>query len=492
MENSFIIDNLLQQSDGLRLEFKARPNFYAIAKTITAFINTQGGDLIIGINNKKEIIGVKDADNCCRLLQTILVQQIKPTAPIKVEVVKYEKKEVILISVWEGGRKPYQFNGMIYSRSGKLVTTATPDKITNLIAERKSSEFNWERMPMLGAEISDLDIDQINKAIGLYNEYKTDIKINDGDIQRLLLQAGLMQNGNLTNACIVLFGKNPTRFIQQSKIRLTLYPSTKSGDTFIDDRIYDNCIFRNIENLFDDLDAIYGKTSVVKSLVRDEKYNYPIRAIREGVMNAIVHRDYNSFKGFLQISIYSDRTEISNFGGLPEGISIEDLTKEHHSILRNPDIATMCFIHKRVEILGTGTLRMIRSCKENKFKAPIWVEKDNIVTVTFRGVTHSKKEDTLTSAVLTGISHDVIAKVEGVIEGVIEGVNEGVKDKLILVCIVLYRDEGLRSVDIEKRTNIPIKSVERYIKILKDFGLVEFKGSPKTGGYYLTENITKK
>jgi len=77
----------------------------------------------------------------------------------------------------------------------------------------------------------------------------------------------------------------------------------------------------------------------------------------------MVHHDYNSVKGFLQISVYSDRTEISNYGGLPKGITISDLKTEHHSILRNPDIAQLCFIRGYIEMLGSGTLRMtIVSC----------------------------------------------------------------------------------------------------------------------------------
>jgi ATP-dependent DNA helicase RecG len=491
MENSFIIENLLRQSEGLRLEFTANTNFDHIAKSITSFINAQGGDLVIGITHKKEIVGVENVGDYCLSLQAELVKRIKPIAPINTVIVNYKKKNIILVSVWEGGRKPYLFDGIIYNRSGKSAKPAKPEDITELIAERKNSDFNWERQIVLGAELSDLDIDQINKAIALYNEYKKDANIEIGDIDNFLIQNGLMQNGDLTNACIVLFGKNPVRFIQQSKIRLTLYPSVKSGDTLMDDRIYDQCVFRNIENLFDDLDVIYGKSSIIRSAIREERYHYPLKAVREGIMNAVVHRDYNSFKGFLHISIYSDRTEISNYGGLPEGVSINELTKEHNSILRNPDIATMCLIHKRVELLGTGTLRMIRDCKENKFRVPTWKENDHIITVTFKGVTHNRKEEIAVTPPLEGVNRDILYKVEGVIEGVNEGVNEGVKDKLVHLCFVLYLNGGLNATAIEKQTNIPVKSVERYIKMLRDSGFVEFRGSPKAGGYYLTKKFNR-
>src|SRR3972149_7015717 len=105
MENSFIIENLLQRKEGVRLEFIAQPNIDAIAKSITAFINTQGGDLVVGIDDNKKILGLKHSQQQAITIQNALVDLIKPTAPISVQVITYKKREVILISVWEGAKK---------------------------------------------------------------------------------------------------------------------------------------------------------------------------------------------------------------------------------------------------------------------------------------------------------------------------------------------------------------------------------------------------
>ncbi|MDD4210559.1 MAG: putative DNA binding domain-containing protein, partial [Bacteroidales bacterium] len=312
MENSFIIENLLQQKEGVRLEFKAKPNIDAIAKSITSFINTQGGDLVVGIDDNKNVLGIENAQQQSVTIQNALVELIKPTAPISVQVINYKKKEVILISVWEGAKKPYQYKGAIYNRIGQITKTTNPEKLTNLISQRKQADFHWERMPVLGAELTDLDKVEIKQTIKLYQEYKKDAKIED--VEDFLIQVGLLQNGNITNACLVLFGKNPIRFIPQSRIRLTLYPTKTSGNRFVDDRMFEGNIFKNITAIFEYLDIVYGKNLTVKGLLRTDKPNYPVLALREGILNAIVHRDYNSVKGFLQISIYSDRTEISNSG----------------------------------------------------------------------------------------------------------------------------------------------------------------------------------
>ena len=272
---------------------------------------------------------------------------------------------------------------------------------------------------------------------------------------------------------MVLFGKKTTRFIPQSKIRLTVYPSKKTGDTFIEDKIFENNMFLNIQEIFQYLDVIYGKTISVDGMLRTEKINYPILAMREGILNAIIHRDYNATNGFLQISIFPNRTEINNYGGLPNGVTLKDLKIEHHSILRNPDIAQIAFVRKYVELLGSGTLRMMRDCKQNKFPPPVWKEKDNIFTVTFPSVAHGM-------STFEGVT-------EGVTEGIIEGITDDVKDKIKKIVLLIRNTEGIRTTDIERKTDIPIKSIERYLKILKDNDIIEFRGANRTGGYYLKQ-----
>lgn len=490
MENSFIIDNLLQQEEGIRLEFKAKPDVEDIARSITSFINTHGGDLVIGIDNNKNVIGVEQAEEKANHIKNVLIDSIKPIAPISLKIINYKKRNVILISVWEGAKKPYQFKGVIYNRNGSQTRTTNPEKLNDLILERKQSDFHWERMPVLGAEIEDLDIVEINKTIDRYKDYR---RITEQlDEEDFLVNTGLMQNGNLSNACIVSFGNDPIRYIPQSRIRITLYPTKSSGDNFIDDRIFEGNIFKNISAIFEYIDVIYGKSYAVNKLIRSEKSNYPRLALREGILNAIVHRDYNSVKGFLQISIYSDRTEISNYGKLPKGITIEDLKVEHSSILRNPDVAQMCFYRRYIEMLGSGTQRMIRDCRDNKFKLPIWKETDNVITVTFPGLAHNRNAKGIIKGILEGLNKATIAKLEEITEGITEGITDDVRDKIIKILIVLYKEAGLKTLDIEKLIDIPAKSIERYIKQLKDSEIIEYRGAKRTGGYYLTDVVKER
>ena len=471
MENNFIIENLLQQQEGTRLEFKIKVERDTIAKIITAFINTQGGDILIGVQDNKTIVGVENAEKTCSSIQKMLVEDIKPIAPISTQVIQYKKKDLILISVWEGAKKPYIYKGKIYTRENDATKISSIGNLTDLIKDRKNADFHWERRAVLGATLQDLDTAQIDETISFYRTYKPNANILNAE--DFLIQMGLLQNGNITNACIVLFAKKPAKFIPQSKVRLTIYPSTVSGDTFLNDKIFDGNIFSNITDILNFIDITFGKSITIEGLLRTEKYNYPILAIREGLLNAIVHRDYNSVNGFLQISIYSDRTEIANYGGLPGGIKISDLKKEHSSILRNPDIAQVCFIRKYIEMLGSGTLRMISDCRRNGFKIPVWHDKESITTVVFPSLT-------------------AVPKVN---EGVNEGVNaihfveenEGVNSDINALYKAIEKMPGLKVPALSEMIKKGISTTERYIKKLKEAEYIIFIGVPKTGGYYIKQ-----
>jgi ATP-dependent DNA helicase RecG len=469
MEDNIIITNLLKLSESERLEFKASIDKNSVAKVITSFINTKGGDLVIGINDDKTVSGINPTEQDRKNLETFLINEINPTAPVFSRIETYKKKNIILISVWEGANKPYYFKNTIYTRRGAETIVSKGAGIDNLLDERKSSEQRWERQAVLGATFDDLDLVEVKKSLEAYKNYATDTTIIDSE--SFLINRGLIVNGNITNACMVLFGNNPTRFIPQSRIKLVVHPGSTSGDTFIENTVFEKNIFHNIESILSQFDSVIGKEIKIEGAFRTEKKRYPEKALREGLLNAIVHRDYSDLKAFLTISIYSDRLVITNYGGLPEELTVKDLKTEHNSILRNPDIAQMCFYRRYIEMLGTGTLRMIRECKSEGFKTPVWKSKDNILELTFSGVNHQYE----------GVN-------EGVNEGVklnIEGVNEGVNEELTLLYNQIAKFPGKKANELNEQINKSLSTTERYLKILKEQGFIEFRGAPKTGGYHL-------
>lgn len=475
MEDSFIIKNLLEQPEGQRLELKAKIDYDAIAKVITSFINTKGGDLVIGVNEDKSVSEIVIDDSTKHRINEFLIKEIKPIAPIFVNIFPYKKKNVMLISVWEGFSKPYYFKNTIYVRQGSQTRASSGKSISLLLDQQVESEQRWERQAVLGASIEDLDIDEIEKSLRAYKDYNSDSIWNDPE--NFLLSRGLIVNGNVTNACMLLFGKNPTRFIPQAIIKLVVYPGTTPSDTFIENKPLEGNIFKNIEMAFAQFDSIIGKEIRIEGTFRTEKEKYPKMALREGLLNAIVHRDYSTPKSFLTISIFSNKMMINNFGGLPKELTVKNLKSAHNSILRNPDVAQMCYYRGYIEMLGTGILRMIRDCKTRGFKTPIWKNKSDMLELTFPEVKHQ----------FEGVNEGVKPNYEGVNEGVklnIEGVNEGVMAEIDHLYNQIAKHPGKKASELNEQIDKSIATTERYLKILRENGYIEFRGAPKTGGYF--------
>ncbi|MCC5938027.1 MAG: putative DNA binding domain-containing protein [Lunatimonas sp.] len=481
MEDSFIIKNLLDQPEGERLELKAGIDYDAISKVITSFINTKGGDLVIGVNEDKSVSEIGIDESTKMKIMNFLIQEIRPIAPIFANIFPYKKKNVMLISVWEGAEKPYYFNNTIYIRQGSQTRTSSGKSISALLDQQVESEQRWERQAVLGASLDDLDIDEVQNSINTYRNYSSNEDFSNSE--KFLISRGLIVNGNITNACMILFGKNPTQFIPQSIIKFVVHPGTTSGDSFKENKIYNGNLFSNVRKILSDFDTFIGKENVIEGVYRTEKKRYPEKALREGLLNAIVHREYGASQSFLVIELFSDRLVVRNYGGLQNNMTVNDLKTEHNSILRNPDIAQMCFYNNLIEMLGTGTLRMIRNCKEEGFKIPRWKNANNILELTFPDVKHQFEGITEGITKLAG---------EGISEGLIEGITGRVMESMIQIVLLILTEKSLRASEIAEKLDKSYKTLERHISLLKRLGVIEYKGSKRAGGYKVSERFMTK
>ena len=141
MDGKFIIDNLLRQEESDRLVFKQWVTEEELAKNVTAMLNGKGGDIVIGVDDKKNVIGVPDFAIDVSYLS--LTTQIRPSAPIDIRFIDYDGKTILLIGVWEGAQKPYLCNGKIYQKVGDKIKVANPDNIGEILEERRKADFNW-------------------------------------------------------------------------------------------------------------------------------------------------------------------------------------------------------------------------------------------------------------------------------------------------------------------------------------------------------------
>ena len=463
MDNTYIIDNLLRQNKSDSLEFRKSMTKDSIAKAVTIMMNAHGGDILVGVDANKNVVGLKPQVNVDRLLND-LTFDIQPAAPIDIQNIVYQEKNLLLIRVWEGTQKPYSYKGIIYQREGQ----GSASGMDQLIADRKTADANWERMPVLSASMDDLDLEEVRKTMELYRQSTSRIS---ADEESFLTETGLIQNGNLTNACIVLYAKNPMRFVVQSGIKLSVFSSESASD-LVDSQNYEGNVFKNVDAIFQFIDNCYLKVVKIDGLLRTERWNYPRIAVREGIMNAIVHRDYNSYQGFLQISVYPNHLDIANYGVTEPILTFIEFGNSPYSLLRNPDIAFHCYYRRLIEMRGTGIPRMLADCKSNGFAIPSFTISNQVVKLTFPQLQlqnySSNKND-----------------FESMLDEVSESMNVKVKQKMVAILSAIDKSPGLRSTAISSFTGIPAKTIERYLSELKQFGLVVYKGSSNSGGYYI-------
>lgn len=489
MKTEQLIKDLLKQDESGQLEFKEVVRKDAIGKTICGFLNNKGGQLLIGITDSKEIKGVKYADKIAKELEQFLTKELVPEAPVMVSIENYDDKQLLLIKVWEGSKQPYIFSGSIFYRRSDKTVQASSKEISELIHKRQQTEIHWERQAALGVELSDLDMEEINKTI---DSAKFDLKLNTEklDPMEFLSHYGLYQNGNFTNSAVVLFAKNPSRFIPQARVRVAFLDHGKTGDVFKDDQLLEGNLFKNIvaiQNFFEK-HLSYSRKFENNNWKRTDDYVFPISALREGVMNALVHREYGLVSSALSIIIYPDKLEITNSGKSP--YKQKELIKSHLSMPYNPDIAHMVFLRGFIEKIGRGTIMIADACKKAGLKAPVWDIGEQTVKLTFYSKTKlggavdgaKEKYDAVNDAV-----NDAVKR------GIVDAVSDAVSDALCdAVNTIATDDKGATIMQIMEGTGKSNAQVKRYLHILKTLELIEFQGAAKTGKYYLTEKMKAK
>lgn len=379
------LQDLIRQGEGEQVEFKTSVNEIAIGKTVCSFLNKSGGTILVGISDSKECLGVEYAEEKAISLNKYLINNIIPDTLISVSISQFQSREILLVEVPEGSKKPYIYSdGALYYRKNDTTLKPNSFDIQRIIEQRSKSELHWERQLATYINVSDLDTEEIEKTINHINETgrsKQDIK----DIESFLQQYGLLQNGNLTNAAVVLFAKNPTYYLPQCRFRVTKFINSKTGSFIQNDLVLEGNLFKNIVSI----DNFFQNNLELQSTFNDndwqrkDKLQYPIQALREGVMNALIHRDYSNISASAMISVYPDKLEISNYGMLPDGLKPSDLKRSHLSIPQNPDIAHICFLRGYIEKIGRGTMKIIEECKSAGLKEPTWTNKNNTINLTF-------------------------------------------------------------------------------------------------------------
>jgi ATP-dependent DNA helicase RecG len=252
-----------------------------------------------------------------------------------------------------------------------------------LMIRRSQLNHSWERIVEANYSIDDLDTQLINKIIKIaINKGRLEENADNFSIDHLLDKLKLIENGKLTRAAIVLFCKDERKQFIQSQVRLARFRGIDKNE-FIDSKLYNGNIFYLYEkamNFLNNYLPISGKIVEGEAARRDVPA-IPLIVLREALINALIHRDYNIAGGAVSVAIYDDRVEVVNVGSLLAGLSVEKLTKPHSSVLRNPTIANVLYISGYIEMWGRGTTNIVNFSKEAGNPEPEFTATDIDFTV---------------------------------------------------------------------------------------------------------------
>lgn len=459
---STLLRQLIASGESIMMEFKSTPsNPDTIGPIVCSFLNTQGGTLIIGVKDTGQIVGVDSADRKVDEIQRHLLDNISPKASWSINIDEVDGNALIVLDVPQGMERPYVYASRIFIRKDTKTVAATGEDLNALLDQRHSEGNRWERLPALGFEIDDLDVEEIRQTASEAKDKRLYRFDDPGDPLNILEQLGLASGTGLLNSAVILFGRNPARRFPQVRIRAARFKGTDELSPFADNRTFEGNSFELIEQLEQFLRnhiAIEAERPK-EGVKRSDKPAYPWAALREAMLNSIVHRDYAAFDGGVSVAIYDDRIEFWNSGSLPEGITVESLKGPHPSRPHNPDIANVFFLRGFIERWGSGARQIVVRCIESGLPEPQWSTNGGGVSLTIRGqsVEHNIKLNPRQLSLLKRLKADEALSPGDYFSSVIKQVKErrARKDLLELLEARYLRREGQGPSTTYIRTNKP-------------------------------------
>ena len=307
-----------------------------ICRTITAFLNTSGGQVIVSLPRNSRHRQLRD------LVLMGLDAQIAPRPAVEVALIgieptpqHFEEGLVLVVDVPVGYERPYSYKSQILLRKGDSILIAARSEILQLIGEHEDPDTRWERQMLPGASESELEQERIydclkrEDVVLAIKNWKS--ASDESPIWSLLRYFNLGRRPLLRNSAIVLFGKNPTMFFPQTSVRAVAYDTDESEASEIrDEKTFVRNLFSNIDECMAFCERHSSFTSRFPSsedrtFQRSLTHSYPFAAIREAILNALVHRDFSSFDTLVSIKIMPTRIEIWNPGAFPKGTNLERL-----------------------------------------------------------------------------------------------------------------------------------------------------------------------
>jgi predicted HTH transcriptional regulator len=375
-----LLNELLTHTEGKTLEFKrdlSSPE--KVIRTVVAFANGAGGTIIIGVEDgTRRVAGVTDAQRLEEQLASMIWDRIEPRLTPELHVIPWRKKNVVAVHVFPSSQRPHFIKALglpagAFVRVGSTNRVADPSQIDEMRRFVRGQSFDEEPMPEMNTEALDF-----RAASECFAEFR---KLKPADLKTLQLTTLHQNKEVLTVGGVILFGKDRLKDFPDAFIRAGCFKGPDKT-TILDSADIRDYPVLAIDRALQFIQRNTRRALIIQNAKHAEAWEFPLVALREAVINAVVHADYGQRGMQIRIAIFENRIEIENPGGLPPGLTIEEI-RRGVSKLRNRVIGRVFHELHLIEQWGSGIQRMIDACWKAGLLEPRFEEIGSGFRVTF-------------------------------------------------------------------------------------------------------------
>ncbi len=511
-------------------------------KWICGFANASGGMLYIGVDDNGKVQGVENVHKLLEDLPNKIVSLLGIVPDV--QLLQENEKKYIEIVVQPSG-VPISYKGIYHYRSGSTKQELSGNALHQFLLKRLGR--SWDDLPCDNATLNDIDKEAVAYFFGkALRTKRIPENGNEGELQTVLENMNLITaDGKLKNAALLLFGKRPSRFFSGVSFKIGRF--VKGDDDLIFQDIIEGNIIQMAEKVMDVLFSKYLISIIhYEGLQRIERLELPEDALREAILNAIIHKDYTGAP--IQLSVYNDKIILWNEGRLPENWVVETLYKKHPSKPYNKTISDLFFKVGFIEAWGRGISKIINGFIDLGFEKPVYtveaggimltINREQITPPVIEGLTDTemplsaeqqKEIGIYSNKVTNNVPLNVLLNVplnepvnvplneavnsvekytnEPVNEPVNvplkeieseavnavnkhtnEPVNEPVNERQLLILLLIQQNNSISLNELSQKCKVGRETIKRDINTLKKLKIIERIGSDKTGSWKVYTN----
>ena len=482
-----LIEEILK-GESEKIEFKENAKTNTYIKTVVAFANGNGGKIVFGVKDNKEIVGVENEFEVMDGIINAISDSCYPMIVPDISLHTLENKTVILVEIEGGKKKPYYLKskGMqkgTYIRSGATTRIIEEDYVLKeLVLEGENKYF--DQQVCHGESVSDEEIEKFCEWLEKLarKNSENDIEIRKVTRNTLLSWKVLEEkNGRIfpTKAYILLSGKE--NWEVSRKIQCGVFKG-ETRSIFVDKKEFEGSIIMQLEKAYQYVLEKINLGSDIVGIYRVDKYEIPPKSIREVIANAVIHRSYLE-PNDIQVALYDNRLEITSPGMLLSGVNVKRM-KEGYSKLRNRAIASVFAYVNIIEKRGSGIPRIMNEIREYGLQEPEFIAFENDFRVNIYRKSYNTTQSTQGSTQNRINTTQAISKKEKLD---IKNLTE--TDKTIINTII--NNPEMSQKQIADNLNWTVNKVKYYMKKFKQKNILRYEGTSQNGKWEIQEENLK-